>query len=87
MGELPARQRRVRHLDHDPTALVWARKQAGLTQRWLAEQLEISPGHMSEIESGKRNATPSNLTKIAKLLNCPRSVLERKYAPPAEGAA
>lgn len=76
----------MRQLDHDPESLVWARKQAGFTQKYVAEQLGISPGHMSEIESGKRNATPANLKKLAKLLNCPRAVLARKYAA-AEDAA
>jgi DNA-binding transcriptional regulator YiaG len=64
VGEHAARagQRQVGQLDHDPESLVWARKQAGLTQKELAEQLGISAGHMSEIESGKRNLTPKNLT-------------------------
>lgn len=68
----------MRQLDHDPASLVWARKQAGFTQKELAEAIGVSPGHMSEIESGKRNLTPKNLGKTAKLLNCPRAVLESK---------
>jgi DNA-binding XRE family transcriptional regulator len=87
VGERRAPNRTVRQLDHDPESLVWARKQAGFTQKQVAEALGISPGHMSEIESGKRNATPRNLTALAKLLNCPRPVLERKYVPPTEGVA
>lgn len=83
MGERKARERRVSRLDHDPASLVWARKTAGVTQGWLAEGLGISLGHMSEIESGKRNLTPKNLAKAAKLLNCPRVVLVRKYADPS----
>lgn len=78
MGEQTVTVRGVRQLDHDPAALRWARKQAGQTQAWLAAELGISPGHMSEIESGKRNATPANIRKIAKLLGCPRSVIEAK---------
>ena len=33
---------------------------------------------MSEIESGWRSATPTNLTKIADVLTCPVVFLERK---------
>ena len=80
MGERRARERRVSQLDHDPESLVWARKQAGFTQKELAARLGVSAGHMSEIESGKRNATPKNLAKIAEVLRCPRAVLAAKVA-------
>jgi transcriptional regulator with XRE-family HTH domain len=76
----------VRQLDHDPQSLVWARKQAGFTQKDLAEHLGISAGHMSEIESGKRNLTPPNLVRAADLLKCPRAVLAAKPGA-TEGAA
>lgn len=33
---------------------------------------------MSEIESGKRNLTPKNLGKAAKVLSCPRAVIAAK---------
>lgn len=82
MGDRRQQERRVSQLDHDPASLVWVRKQAGITQGSLAKQLGISIGHMSEIESGKRNLTPANMTKAAKLLGCPRAVLVRKYAAP-----
>jgi transcriptional regulator with XRE-family HTH domain len=65
-------------LDHDPEAVTWARKSVGWTQAALAQEVGISPGHMSEIEAGTRNARPDLLNRIAKALNCPRSVLERK---------
>lgn len=67
-----------RPLDHDPESVAWARRAVGATQRWLAETVGISPGHMSEIEAGTRNAPPHLLNKMARALNCPRSVLERK---------
>lgn len=86
MREQRARPRRVRQLHHDPVSLVWARKQAGFTQKELADGLGISAGHMSEIESGKRNATPTNLAKIANLLECPVTVISAKVAPKAEAA-
>jgi DNA-binding XRE family transcriptional regulator len=71
-------RRRPRTLDHDPEAVTWARKKAGLTKRELARRIGISAVLMGEIESGWRNATPANLAKIAEALNCPRAVLEHK---------
>lgn len=65
-------------LDHDPEAVVWARKAKGVTQSWLAKEIKISAGHMSEIESGTRNAPPHLLNAMAEALNCPVTVLERK---------
>jgi transcriptional regulator with XRE-family HTH domain len=69
---------RPRALDHEPEAITWARKKAGLTKRALAREICISEQLMGEIESGWRNATPANLTKIANALNCPLVSLERK---------
>jgi transcriptional regulator with XRE-family HTH domain len=66
--------------EHDPEALVWARKAKAWRQRELAEKVGISISHMSEIESGSRNAPPHLLQKLAEALNCPVSVLERKRA-------
>ena len=69
-------------LDHEPEAVKWARKQAGLTGQALAELTGVSPGLISEIEKGTRNATPAMIKRLAVALNCPRVVLERKkYAP------
>jgi transcriptional regulator with XRE-family HTH domain len=76
-----ARKRmRPSKLDHEPEAVTWARKKAGVTKRALAEKIGISEQLMSEIESGWRNATPANLAKIAEALNCPLVALERKRA-------
>lgn len=69
---------RPRTLDHEPAAITWARKKAGLTKRALARDIGISEQLMGEIESGWRNATPANLIKIASALNCPLVSLERK---------
>lgn len=38
----------------------------------------ISLGHLSDLENGRRMPTPAALKKIAKVLNVPVSVLERK---------
>lgn len=74
-------------LNHDPASLVWARKNVGWTQSKLATAVQVSKGHMSQIESGKRNATPAILNRIAVALNCPRSVLERKRPAPGQAAS
>jgi transcriptional regulator with XRE-family HTH domain len=58
--------------------VTWAREKSGLTKRRLAELVGISEQLMGEVESGWRSATPANLAKIAKALNCPIVVLERK---------
>lgn len=66
--------------DHEPEAVAWARGAKGWTQAALAQEIGISPSHMSEIEGGTRNAPPHLLIKLAQALNCPVSVLERKRA-------
>lgn len=73
-------------LDHEPTAVVYARGQAGLTQTQLAEQCGVTKSLISEIEAGTRNATPAMINKLAEALNCPRVILERKREPKAEAA-
>lgn len=78
MQPTPDRAARKKPLDHNPEAMVWARKAKKVTQTWLAGEIGISPSHMSEIESGKRNAPPRLLGKIANALNCPITVLEHK---------
>jgi transcriptional regulator with XRE-family HTH domain len=65
-------------LDHEPTAVTYARTQAGLTKTALAQRCGVSLSLISEIEAGTRNATPAMLRKLAAVLNCPRVVLERK---------
>lgn len=72
------RSQRKSPLDHDPAAVVWARKSAGWTQARLAAAIGVAPSHMSEIEAGTRNAPPHLLNKLADALNCPRTMLERK---------
>jgi transcriptional regulator with XRE-family HTH domain len=65
-------------LDHEPAAVTYARKQAGLTKTQLAHACGVSLSLISEIEGGTRNATPAMLNRLAEALNCPRVVLERK---------
>lgn len=71
--------------------MKYARRQAGLTHRQLADLCGVSKSLITEIENGTRNATPAMILKLARALNCPRVVLERKRhepetAPPADGA-
>lgn len=65
-------------LAHNPEAVTWARESVGYTKTRLAQEIGISLGLMSDIEHGRRNATPATLNKLARALNCPRSILERK---------
>lgn len=74
-------RRRPRRLNQEPAAVTYAREKAELTRAALADKVGISPQLMSEIESGWRNATPTNLRLIAAAVNCPVSVLERKRTP------
>lgn len=46
-----------------------ARKQAGLTQKQLAEQVGIATGTLQQYELGKREPRFEQLTKIANVLN------------------
>lgn len=70
-------------LSHAPAAVTFAREKAGLTKRALAASCGISEQLMCDIEAGRRNATPSNLKKLAQALNCPVVALEapRDSAP------
>jgi len=65
-------------LRHDPEAVRWARESVGFTQARLAAEVGISFQLMSDIENGRRSATAATLNNLARALNCPRSVIERK---------
>lgn len=69
---------RVRELDHEPAAVLYARTNSGLKQTEAAAALGISAAYLSQIEKGVRNAGPALLNKMAATYNCPRVVLERK---------
>lgn len=71
-------QRAPERLHHEPEAVTWAREKSGLTKAGLARACGFSRSLVSEIEAGTRNATPENLRKIARALNCPVVFLERK---------
>ena len=73
-------------LDHQPEAVAWARERSGLTRADVARELGVALSLISQIESGRRNATPAMLLRLARVFNCPVVVLERKrdISPPRE---
>ena len=47
------------------------RRQAqGITQEFIAEQLDVNPSHISNIECGRANPSLTALVKIANILRC-----------------
>lgn len=70
-------------LNHEPQAMAWAVRKSGYTQAQLLDALiatgsPVSKGQLSEIIKGTRNCQQPLLEAIAKVLNCPVVVLERK---------
>lgn len=83
MGTKIPRGHRKSPLNHEPEAMEWAWRKSGLTQVQLLEALAaagnpVSKGQLSEIIKGTRNCQQPLLEAIAKVLNCPVVVLERK---------
>lgn len=74
------RPRRKTPVDHDPEALVWARKAAGWRQAPLAREVGISPSLLCEAEKGTRGLAPGVLKQLAEVLKCPVTVLQRTAA-------
>lgn len=79
----PERRRRGSPLSHAPEAVKETRELNGLTKRELAQMAGISEQLMGAIESGKRNATPPVLKKLADALKCPIVMLKRDPDAPA----
>lgn len=46
------------------------RQSQGITQEFVANQLDINPSHISNIEGGRANPSLTALVKIANVLNC-----------------
>jgi transcriptional regulator with XRE-family HTH domain len=65
-------------LEHEPEAVVYARKNAGLNMTQAADLIGCSLGLLNDIEKGRRNATAERLRKMAQVYNCPLVVLQRK---------
>lgn len=73
------RTKRNSPFDHEPEGVAYALKQSGLTQKEFAGLLGKSESLVSEILKGTRNATPALIGDMARVLKCPRVVLERKW--------
>ena len=52
-----------------------ARKSAGKTQEWLAEQLDVSVGYVSQVERGITKISLETLAEISSVLNSDISYL------------
>ena len=59
-----------RILDDEGPVKVWHEK-LGLTQRELAEQAEVSPSYLAEIETGKKPGSAAALRKLSRVLAIP----------------
>jgi ribosome-binding protein aMBF1 (putative translation factor) len=71
----PPRRQRVQR---DPPNVIWLRRAKGLSLRELAKLVDISPGYLHDIESGRRGPSTVVLNRLAEVLNCPPVALMRK---------
>lgn len=61
------------------------RRGLGFTQEYLAEQLDVNPSHISNIECGRANPSLTALVKIANILTCSVDYfISAEYNFPAE---
>jgi Zn-dependent peptidase ImmA (M78 family)/DNA-binding XRE family transcriptional regulator len=58
----------------NPEMIILARESRGLTQRELAEKLDMSPAQLSRIEVGLRTIQKEQLTKLSSVLSYPASL-------------
>lgn len=59
--------------------LVASRREAGLTQRQLAERLKLPPSVIGKIETGERRLDVVEFTALAKALKIDPRVLFERY--------
>lgn len=62
----------------DPQALAVLREKDGYTKTAFAGAAGISLGYLCDLETGRRNAKPDVIKRMAGVLNVPTSMLERK---------
>ena len=74
-----------RILDDESPVRVW-REKRGLTQRALAEQAEISPSYLAEIETGRKPGSADALRRLARVLGVPMENLVSGGSPPGRAA-
>lgn len=46
------------------------RQEQGITQEFIANQLDVNPSHISNIECGRANPSLTILVKVANILQC-----------------
>lgn len=78
------RLRTVLDMNLNRAALVTIRERSGLSRTDLANEAGVDLSLVCRIESGKRNATPAVIRKLADALNCPLMAL---IGPPTEADA
>jgi len=76
-----------RPLNHKPAAVRRARERLGLTRKQVADELQVSPSLITEIEKGTRNATPAMVLRLAGVLRCKPDTLRRRPLDTLQGAA
>ena len=69
-GPVKLRRKPGKPLNQDPARVRRLRIRAGLSLTALAEAAGTSKGHLSEIESRSRSASPQMLAKLALALGC-----------------
>lgn len=57
-------------LIHDPAMLRRRRYQLGMTQKTFAATVKMAESSISEFERGRRNPSPSTLTRLAVAFGC-----------------
>lgn len=62
----------------DAVALAVLREKDGHSKSSLAEAAGMSLGYLSDLESGRRKGNPEVITKLARALNVPRSMIEKR---------
>jgi transcriptional regulator with XRE-family HTH domain len=86
-GGAPPRPVYWRRVVLDPVALSAIRERRGLTKSGLAREAGISGGSLRDLESGRRNASPTMLIRLAQALAVPIPALLHPTDPPHHGTA
>lgn len=61
------------------------RLECGITQEAIANQLDVNPSHISNIENGRANPSLTVLVKIANILQCSVDFfIEQEYTYPRD---
>src|SRR5215472_18705386 len=77
--------RHMRNLNQFGDTVKRHREALGLTQRTLAEKLDVEPSHVAFIESGRRKPSLKLLARLADVLGLDRQDLLLQAHPEAKG--